>query len=274
MTDHRPGGQPRPFGSEELEGVAGIRPDELAAESRLARELEGVAARGTARPSPDFADRVMAAVAKEPVAAPARAAGVAIRHGAVGAFLASLRDAWRVTISPSFPMAMRAQAMAMVLLVAGLAAGSGVVTAGALGLLDARPNPSPSVEAPSPSFESPELSSDPADASESLEPSESPEPSTSIEVESEEPSDSAEPAETAEPTDTPDDHGGSSGGGGSSSGSGGASRTPSPTATPEATPSPTETDESGPGGGEDSATPSPSGTSGGEHGPTPSPSSD
>ncbi|MHB8892419.1 MAG: hypothetical protein ACYC65_10300 [Candidatus Limnocylindrales bacterium] len=238
MTHHRPGGQPRPFGPDELSGVSGVQPDELVAETRLARSLEGVAARGSVRPSADFTDRVMAAVAMEPAPAPVRVAGVALRHGAIGAFLLSLRDAWRVTVSPAFPMAMRAQAMAMVLLVAGFVAGGGAITAGALGLLDGdRSSPTPPVETPSPSTEAtPEPTTVP---SESPEPSDSVSPSPS--TESAEPSGSPEPSESAEdggaatdaPAETGDDQ----------SGTISPTKTPASTQTPAATrtPAPTET---------------------------------
>ena len=47
----------RPFGPDELDGVAGLTPDELAAETRLARDLEGIAARDGIRPSPGFYSR-------------------------------------------------------------------------------------------------------------------------------------------------------------------------------------------------------------------------
>ncbi len=43
---------PRPFGPDELDGVAGLTPDELAAETRLARDLEGIAARDGMRVTP------------------------------------------------------------------------------------------------------------------------------------------------------------------------------------------------------------------------------
>ena len=46
MTADRPNGRPHHFSPDELDGVAEIRPDELVAEARLARDLEGVAARG------------------------------------------------------------------------------------------------------------------------------------------------------------------------------------------------------------------------------------
>ena len=106
-----PGRKPRPFGPDELDGVAGLRPDELAAEARLARDLEGIAARGRRAPSSDFTDRVMAAVAAEPVPAPVIAAGSALRHGAALGFLASLRDSFRVAFGGGFPVAVRAQAL-------------------------------------------------------------------------------------------------------------------------------------------------------------------
>lgn len=204
MTNRRPGNHTQPFGPDELAGVSGVQPDELMAELRLARDLEVVAARGSVRPSAEFTDRVMAAVAREPAAAPVRAAGTALRRGAFVAFVASLRDAWRVTVSPSFPMAMRAQAMALVLVVAGLAAGSGAVTAGALGLLDGdRATPTPPVETPTPSTEptpvpTPDPTPDPTMTPQSPEPSGSDSPSPSMEDESGEPSGSAEPSESAE----------------------------------------------------------------------------
>ena len=228
MTDMRPGGRPVPFTSAELDGAQGVAPDELAADARIARELESLAGLTPVKASGEFADRVMAAVAAEPVPAPARLARLALRRGALGAFLVSLRDAWRVTTSPGFPMAVRAQAMALVLIVAGVAAGSGMATAGALGLLDGdNLGPSPSVEQPSSSVDasqepavspdgSPDGSMSPG-PSESLEPSESP------------------GEESAEPVETQDS--GGSGGGDAS--------TPKPTddhtAQPTRTPSPTST---------------------------------
>jgi hypothetical protein len=150
MTGPQPGGAGR-FGPEELDDVAGIRPDELAAETRLARDLESVAARGTVGLTAGFADRVMAAVAAEPVPAPMRAAGAALRRGALVGVLASVRDAWRVTFSGGFPVAVRAQALALVLVVAGLAGGTGLAAAGAAGLFEGNhATPGPSLVAPTP----------------------------------------------------------------------------------------------------------------------------
>ena len=142
MTDDRRPNRPAPFGPHELDGVPGLRPDELAAEARLARELEATAVHGTVAPSAGFSDRVMAAIADEPSPAPVVAAGRAIRHGALGGFLASIHDAFRITFGGGFPMAARTQALALVLLVAVVAGGSGFAAAGALGLFRDRGQPS------------------------------------------------------------------------------------------------------------------------------------
>ena len=186
---------PRPFGPDELDGVAGLSPDELAAETRLARDLEGIVARDGIRVTPDFADRVMGAIALEPVPAPAIAAGSALRHAALAGFLVSVRDAFRVTLSGGFPVAVRVQAFALVLLVVGVTAGSGYAAAGALGLLD-RSSPSPSVEVPATPAETPRPTDTPRATSES--PTPSPTPTATPEA-----TDSAEPSESPEATEEP-----------------------------------------------------------------------
>jgi len=251
----------RPFGPDELAGVDDIRPDELAAETRLARDLEIVAGRSSAVPSAAFADRVMAAVAAEPVPAPARAAGSALRRGAIAAFVLSIRDAFRVTFGGGFPAMVRAQALALVLVVAALGAGTTYGAAAALGLLggpqppsvipspvlplrgeDASPSPSPS---PSPSV-SPEVSVSPgpaeSEAAESESPEASGEPSESEEATasddgSGDPSPTKRPSSTPKPTATPtDDHGG-----GDATHSPEPTRTPQPTETPDTDETPTPT---------------------------------
>ena len=192
----------RPFGPDELDGVAGLTPDELAAETRLARDLEGIAARDGIRVSPDFADRVMGAIALEPSPAPAVAAGSALRHAALLGFLVSVRDAVRVSFSGGFPVAVRAQAFALVLLVVGVTAGSGYAAAGALGLLD-RGSPSPSVEVPSVPVETAQPTATPQATAEapSATPEASPDPSGSPEPsETPEASERADAAETSRPT--------------------------------------------------------------------------
>lgn len=185
---------PRPFGPDELSGVPGLRPDELAAETRLARDLEAVAARDGITPSAGFADRVMGAIASEPLPSPAVAAGRALRHAALAGFLVSVRDAVRVAFSGGFPAAVRVQAFALVLLVVGLTGGSGYAAAGALGLLGDRSSPAPSLEAPSLPPASPAPTDTPPATLEA--PSLSPSPS---------PSPSAGPTASPEdPTETPD----------------------------------------------------------------------
>lgn len=144
-------GRPVPFSPSELEGADDLLRDGDPVDIGLARELESLAATSSARPSPGFADRVMAAVADEPAPAPVRAAGSAIRHHAGRALLASIRDAFRVVLGHGFPIVLRAQALALVLLVVALTAGSGMATAGAVGWLrDERILPRPQLSTPSP----------------------------------------------------------------------------------------------------------------------------
>ena len=118
----RPTTGPGPFRPDELDGVPDIGVDELAAEARLARDLEAVAQRSSAAPPAGFADRVMASIAAEPMPAPARAAGSAVRHGALAGLLLAIRDSFRVTFSGGFPAAARAQALALALVVTALEA--------------------------------------------------------------------------------------------------------------------------------------------------------
>ena len=241
MTAPRPGERARPFGPDELDGVTELSPEELAAETRLARDLEGIAVRDGIVASADFADRVMAAVGLEPVPAPAVAAGSALRHAALLGFLVSVRDAVRVTFSGGFPVAVRAQALALVLLVVGITAGTGYVAAGAVGLLGDRPSPAPSLEAPT---QAPAPTAEPTVTPEATfgtpDPSPSPEPSVSP---SEEPSDPAEsagaPEEPGEPPEPGDQAGGGGSGGGGSSGAGSGTETVKPA--PKPTPKPTAT---------------------------------
>lgn len=219
--------------------------ERLAAE--MARELEVLGTAGGVHVSDGFADRVMAAVAAEPLPQPVRAFGVALVAGHLRSAVSAVGDAWRVVTSGVVPVGVRAQALALVFVVAvgGLTLAGGA-TVGAIGLFgpaQATPSPSPVVPAPSPS----------------VAPSPSPSATT-------DPNASAEPSETASPTSTgmppsrtetpsptgTDDHGGGSGTG---SGSGGNSQTPEPTETPRPaetpqTPDPVSTPE--PAGTDDS----------------------
>jgi hypothetical protein len=270
MSGRYPGHTPNPFSGRELGGLD-LPADAVAAEARVARELEAAADRGTARPGADFADRVMAAVAGEPTPAPAIAAGSAVRRRSVVALLASIRDGVRVTFSRGFPAVVRAQAAALVLVAALVAGTAGVATAGALGLFDGnRDNghPAPSQVAPTPSplpTLSPEPSPSPTPSSEP--PTES--PSESGATATPEVSETAEPNDTAEPSENEGGGSGSTGtgssggsagsvgGSGSDSGSGGES-TSTHIARPTAMPHATE-DNGGDGGG-GSGTPQPSQT--------------
>ena len=225
------------FHPSELTGADAVQPTtaELAESLAMARELESQLAAADIHPSSGFADRVMAAVVAQPRPQPAMAAGLALRRGRFGAMLAALADNWRITFSGDHPLAVRAQAMAFVL-IAVLAVGSlgGVAAIGAVRLL----GPAPSVPGPAPSqlvpVTTPGPSLGPVDNATPTGPSEAtPEPS-----ETPEPTDTAkpngtddsgktpratathEPTETAEPTETDDSGGGHGGGGGGGSGGG------------------------------------------------------
>ena len=240
MNEQLPGGAPRRFTPGELDDVPGMGPDDLAEDTRVARELEGAAARTAIAPSATFADRVMGAVAEEPSPAPAQAAGRALRRGAFGAFLLSVRDAWRVTIRPGFPAAVRAQAFAVVLAVLVVGTASAAATAGAIGLLGgdrATPAPTPDATIEAPRSPDPAMESDsPSPSMESVTPAES----ESLEPGESAGEESAEPERTAKPGESADDRGGGSGSGsGSGDDSAGSgsddseSRTPRPTGTPK-----------------------------------------
>jgi uncharacterized membrane protein YgcG len=205
-------------------GEIDLESDELTAGLlETARDLEAYAATGMAAPTVGFEDRVMAAIADEPMPRPARGLG----------FLTTVREAWAVAFGAGRPLAMRAQALALLLILA-VAVGSvgSVAVVGASRLLGPAvlppttpsPGPSPS-PLPSPMTPSPSPSSSPTAT---------PRPS---------------PTETDEPSGT-DDGGGSGGSGGSGSGSGSGSGD----------------DNSGPGGGSggDDRSGSGSGRSGGE----------
>jgi hypothetical protein len=209
----------------------------------VARELESLAAIGDIRPTDGFEARVLAAIASEPLPRPTAAAGLAARRGRLGAMLAALRDTWRVAWRGGRPAAVRAQAMAFVV-VAVVAAGSlgGLAAVGALGLLEQAspvpvvsplltPGPSshPSLEpltSPSPSA-SPETTlgpspSGPDDSSTTATPEPTKTPrATATSGSTETPHASASPVRTPEATETPhpsgtpepsDDHGGGGGG--------------------------------------------------------------
>ena len=238
MTPYGRDDAPRPFTPAELDGIADTAPDELLALGRVARELEAAAERGGVRPSPDFADRVMRSIAAEPSPAPVWAAGVAVRRHSPTAVLASLRDALRVGFGAGFPIAVRAQALALVLLVTAVfATGGGMATVGAVRLLSGNPLPGfpdatarPVATGP---VETPAGSLDPSAVSGSPDPSDPSEPSASDHPDA---SGSDAPGESPEASD----QNGNGGGTGHDNG-----RSPQPTETPH----PTESDQHDNGGG-------------------------
>jgi hypothetical protein len=250
----------RRFDPSEVHPDGGVSPStaDLAQAMVAARELEALAARDSVSPTVGFEDRVMEAIAAEPVPRLLVRPGRAVRGGLPLAFLASFRDAWRLASGGGRPIAVRAQAFAFVLLVV-LATGSlgTVIAVGAASFLSSGPSPSPSVPAPSMSpapLVSPSPSALPS-------PSASPSPTSSDPLAPEgsaapgmtaDPTKTFEPGDTAEPTD---DHG---------SGATPTAKTPKPTTTPRATetPEPDETaeptetdddggDDDGGGGGDD-----------------------
>jgi hypothetical protein len=200
----------------------------------MERELEAMTMTSPVLPGDGFADRVMAAIADEPLPQPVRAFGLALVGGHLRSAIAAVGDAWRTIASTPAPLAVRAQALALVLVVAvGSLALAGGAAVGAMGLLDRDDAPRPSQPAPSVA-PSPSPSRSPS-------PSPSPEPTPSASPESTETPEATETPDdsTAAPTSRPrtatptatgtDDHGGNSGSG-SGSGSG-SDHTPSPAGT-------------------------------------------
>jgi uncharacterized membrane protein YgcG len=196
-----------------MSGTTMFQRDEAAFAEAMARELERLAGASNLMPTEDFADRIMAAVAAEPSPQPIADLGSAVRSVRLGAALAAIRDAWRVAFGSSRPFVLRAQALALVLVVGVLSVGVGsAAVVGASKLFTPPAPPQPSQIAPTPST--------PPSPSPSPTPSVSPSPSPSSTVPpgaTPSPIDTAQPTETAEPTDS---GGGNSGPGGGGSGNG------------------------------------------------------
>jgi len=215
---------------------------ELADALLMARELESLAAGDAVRPSLGFDDRVMAAIALEPAPRLVVRRASAGRGGLVSTFLIALGEAWRVASTGGRPIAVRAQALAFVLV--ALLAGGALTTAAAVGVgafLQGNGQAAPSFR-PAPTVG--------PTTSETAEPSVSPVPGDTAG-----PSDSPEASETAEApgaTATP-----KAGETAKPAGTLRPTRTPRPTETPHAedtqkpgeTPHPTGTDDHGGGGG-------------------------
>ncbi|MFL5724623.1 MAG: hypothetical protein ACJ78H_14650 [Chloroflexota bacterium] len=203
-------------------------PAELADALATARDLEELAFDTGIRPTDGFEDRVMAAIAAEPAPRLVIVPSSAVRGGAVGAFLLTVRRSWAVAMAGGRPIAVRAQALAFVLLVllaAGALTGVTAVTVGALLAPNGStigPDRSPGPTTPA----APETSNSPM-------PSRSPMPEVTVS-----PTESPEAAETAEPTETPRPPRTAKPG-----------ETPRATRTPRPTETPEGTDDHGGGGG-------------------------
>ena len=238
-----------PFRPGELDGADA--PDrELPVAGEAGRRVDAaLAAEPPARPSDGFSDRVMAAIAREPV--PSAAGFLApLRRRSVAGVVASLEAALGLAVRGGRPIGLRigALAYAMALLIAvgsvtGLAAAG---AAGAIGIISGDRSSTPRVEAtvpPSGSFE-PESSDDASqDATGSLELGGSEDPAGSG---------SAGDGASA----SADDHGGSGGGDGSITAAPTEDAGGAPTASPSGTPKPSDT-------AQPSETPQPSSSSGG-----------
>jgi hypothetical protein len=225
---------------------------ELASLLAAARDLEALAASDGIRPTDGFEDRVMGAIATQPAPRVAVRSGSAVRGGPPAAFLLAVREAWGVALTGGRPMAMRAQALAFVLLVlvaVGSLAGAGAVTVG--GLLSQHESPAPSVApdqtiSPTPSATpapTPTMTDGPTSSTEATEtpgPGETGVPGGTSDPGG--PGETGRPGETARPTATPK-----------------AGQTPRPTQTPRATETPRPTDTPDPGD-----TPEPSDDHGGD----------
>jgi hypothetical protein len=195
------------------EELAGVEADasEMAGATALARELEMLAAESSANPSAGFAARVSAAIAAEPMPAPAVAARDAIEHRNPGGFFAALRDARRVAFGAGRPLVMRGQAFALLLIVLlGALSATGVAAAGAIQIF--APAPAHTQHATPTASPSPSLSGTPL------------------------PGATHRPGESAGPTEP-----GRSNDGGGSSGGPGDSAKPTDTLKPGETPRPTDT---------------------------------
>jgi hypothetical protein len=202
-----------------------------------ARDLESYAATGTTAPTVGFEDRVMDAIAAEPMPRPSGRG-----------FLPTIRDAWAIAFGPGRPMVLRAQAFAMLLALAVAVGSAGsVAVVGAMRLLGPDGTLPPTLPSPSPSV--------PPSPSPSLPPSPSPTPT---------PSPTARPTatESAEPSGT-DDNGGGGGPGSNDDSSG-----PGPGGTDDhsGSGSASEEDSSGSGSGWDDSSGRGSGGSGGSGG--------
>jgi hypothetical protein len=215
--------------SDEL-GPAGA--DELADARAAAAWLDEAVDRAPVTPSADFGDRVMAALAGEPVPATGGFLAPVRRRGLLAGFGASVRQAWR-SLGGGRPVSARATALAYVLVVA--VAGTslvGVTTiglAGALGVIGPSATHSASPPPPGPTV-----------APATILPSESPPPAATESPSPSEPAEGSDDHGGGSGSEPSDDHGDGSGpGGDDDEHSAEPTRTPRPSETPE----PSESDD-------------------------------
>jgi hypothetical protein len=240
----------RDFDHRDLSGPDGVPVDDALEVSRTARTLEKHAAAGDIAPSAGFVDVVMAAIADEPAPRPASVLAAAIRRGSLAGIAVALGDSWRVAWGAGRPVAVRAQALAIVAVVMFAVGSTAAIGAVGLGRLVApgptaqpvgspdpstviptsQPSRSPEPTAPAPTS-SPEASETPETAS--PEASESPEASPHAATARPDDANTASPAETARPSDRP-------------TSTPEPPSKPKPTPTPEPTESPTPTDVASP----------------------------
>jgi hypothetical protein len=175
-----------PFHPSELDGIGqGAGSADLLATARELERLDG----GAIRPSDGFTDRVLAAIGSEPLPRPMTVAGLAARQGRLGTMLAALRDTWHVAWSGGRPVAVRAQAMAFVLLlIVAVGSVSGLATVGAYNTLF--PPSSPPSMQPNPTNPTRQETTAPPEPTETTAPAA--------------PTVAPTPTETPEPTDTPE----------------------------------------------------------------------
>jgi hypothetical protein len=227
---------------------------ELAEALAAARGLEALATSDGIRPTDGFEDRVMGAIATQPIPRAAARSRSAVRGGLVPAFLFTIRDAWVVATTAGRPTAVRVQALAFVILAAvafGSLTAAGVVTVG--GLLDRNLSPQPSIQP------NPVVAPTPTISRATFDPTISPAPSESLD-----PSATAIPSPSLAPRPTATDESGGSGGSGGNAGTGGTGgtggnpratetlepvETAEPTETPDSTETPSPTDDHADDGG-------------------------
>lgn len=178
-----------------------------------ARRIEAAIDDTVIAPGALFSDRVMAALADEPVPAPTGFLAPLRRRGVIAGFGASVKQAWASIGAPGRPRLARGAALAYVLAIAiagtSLAGAATITVAGALGIIGPhQAQPTPTLPA---QMTSPEPSYRPSAESEPPGPEASNDPSSG-------PDATDDHGGGAQPSD---DHGGSSSGAGSIGGGGG-----------------------------------------------------